>query len=666
MSENNYRGETLSFIELLKKNSIEIPIIQRDYAQGRKENDAILQVFLGALKDRIVNDSGIKLDFVYGNLEADIFQPLDGQQRLTTLFLIHWYAMVKDSINDENIKELLLKFSYETRISSREFCHDLINNFMGIPNEGQKISDVIIDSNWFFLSWFQDPTISSMLKTIDDIHREFYEIDNLWERLQSKRLITFHYLVLKDFGLSDDLYIKMNARGRLLTPFENFKAELQKLITDEAWETGVSPTDSFAFKIDTTWTDFFWKNFKFNNSIDNAHMKFITTIIMIMLALNKADLRGEERASILQRLNENNSDKRLLQYVTKDVYRYIYNCYELYISVNAENLKVEFPMWSHDFEESLLAEIVYSNYHSSIYGGGSSYPHKVLFFAQTEYLLRSCKFDEEKFGEWMRVIRNIVSQGDVDKNGKRPGIIRSPQTFYGVINLINELAEGCSDIYTFLETCDLKSSFAKEQIEEEKRKAQIFRVRPDLKELIWKVEDTDLLRGRISFVLHCIGYQNDPMQLDEALLSDVQKVFASYFNRESSLCNEFRRAMFTIEVDGKYEFYNYWWSRWNVANATKRKIFVQFRELEYYMQCEYKDYLKALILKLIDYSYEEILKNFVVPSSMSNWKVRLIQEEELMSVHCASNYIAIPEDDSCCYLLKSQRPRDIDDGMQIY
>ena len=67
----------------------------------------------------------------------------------------------------------------------------------------------------------------------------------------------------------------------------------------------------------------------------------------------------------------------------------------------------------------------------------------------------------------MRVVRNIISRGDAEKTGTRPAIIRSPETFDGVISLIKELAEGCNDIYNFLAKSSIKSSFAKEQIIEE-------------------------------------------------------------------------------------------------------------------------------------------------------------------------------------------------------
>jgi len=84
MSEIVYEGKTLNFLELLGIHNIEIPIIQRDYAQGRIDKEEIRQNFLNALKDSLVNETPIKLDFIYGSHTTDTFQPLDGQQRLTT------------------------------------------------------------------------------------------------------------------------------------------------------------------------------------------------------------------------------------------------------------------------------------------------------------------------------------------------------------------------------------------------------------------------------------------------------------------------------------------------------------------------------------------------------------------------------------------------------
>ena len=69
----------------LKENTIEIPIIQRDYAQGRLGKENLRKNFLADLKNVLDSDGMMKLDFVYGSIENDNLNPLDGQQRLTTL-----------------------------------------------------------------------------------------------------------------------------------------------------------------------------------------------------------------------------------------------------------------------------------------------------------------------------------------------------------------------------------------------------------------------------------------------------------------------------------------------------------------------------------------------------------------------------------------------------
>ena len=60
----------------------------------------------------------------------------------------------------------------------------------------------------------------------------------------------------------------------------------------------------------------------------------------------------------------------------------------------------------------------------------------------------------------------------------------------------------------------------------------------------------------------------------------------------------------------------------------------------------------------------DVIENFTPPYNMPNWKIRLIKEPELLNDN-NSHYIAIPEDNSCCYLLKSKHPRDIDGGIKI-
>lgn len=87
-----------------KVKRIVIPKIQRDYAQGR-ENKKVSKIrdrFLDALYQAITEDKPIKLDFIYGEIKENRdFIPLDGQQRLTTLFLLHYYAAKKAKLKKD-------------------------------------------------------------------------------------------------------------------------------------------------------------------------------------------------------------------------------------------------------------------------------------------------------------------------------------------------------------------------------------------------------------------------------------------------------------------------------------------------------------------------------------------------------------------------------------
>lgn len=87
----------------LQERKIEIPIIQRDYAQGRIGKEHLRERFLGEMIAALQGKrSPMTLDFVYGTVENEALWPLDGQQRLTTLWLLHWYIAVRTGHLAEN------------------------------------------------------------------------------------------------------------------------------------------------------------------------------------------------------------------------------------------------------------------------------------------------------------------------------------------------------------------------------------------------------------------------------------------------------------------------------------------------------------------------------------------------------------------------------------
>lgn len=217
-----------TFWELIEQYKIIIPIIQRDYAQGRdnQKTNIIRKELLGTIKHALDQESFVDFDFVYGNVTAGALYPLDGQQRLTTLFLLHWYLAAKGQILS-NVQRLI-RFTYQTRVSSQRFCEKLVSF---TPNGGGDIRGEIRNQPWFAASWDNDPTIIAMLNMLNDIQAKFKDGDTnrykAWfRRLTEDGAIHFQFLDMEAFNLSDDLYIKMNARGKSLTDFEKFQGSI--------------------------------------------------------------------------------------------------------------------------------------------------------------------------------------------------------------------------------------------------------------------------------------------------------------------------------------------------------------------------------------------------------------------------------------------------------
>lgn len=304
-------------------NLIEIPQIQRDYAQGREGEKyySIRQNFLKDIKRLLDMDNknkeyekSKKLFYIYGIIKDKKFNPLDGQQRLTTLWLIHWYIGFRTGLLWENGElsqagKSMKNFTYETRVSSREFCMALCDEMNGAKlKEEETLAEYITSRTWFYSAWLQDPTIDAMLRMLsgeagregDCIEKVFgteknSKLKNYWEKFTGQEnIITFKRLTITNDELPfpDDLYIKMNARGKTLTDFENFKTDFMGYIKRIKGEGAVA--EKLCLAVDTAWTDVFWKDTSpklgkgFKGYIDEIFFSFINRYVLNKIVLNEA------------------------------------------------------------------------------------------------------------------------------------------------------------------------------------------------------------------------------------------------------------------------------------------------------------------------------------------------------------------------------------------
>ena len=428
----------ISFWKFIQENTIEIPIIQRDYAQGRIGKEQLRTSFLKELKEALDKKQLLKLDFVYGSVENGDLQPLDGQQRLTTLWLLHWYIALKA----EKLKEasnILKNFSYETRISSREFCKKLCEADFTQFIEGSVV-DFITQQTWFYSSWKQDPTIQAMLRMLGGTTNEEEAKDNIeavfkggdfseyWTRLTSEEApIAFYYQLLKDFGLSDDLYIKMNARGKQLTPFENFKADLIGYIEQQAkdekndkkeeWNDLLEVYKGIPILLDTDWMDIFWKNKSENYQIDEVYYTFLNRFFWnYYVGYSKETGSKIEQTSVYKYLNKDN-------YATYESLENYTNNKGIPLELFEDLQKVlnNFGKYSQD---KLLKEVIPNAQWEAPFffipqyddkGGivGVNQLQRIIFFAICKYF-KEGEGDENSLKRWMRVVWNLVSGEDVE------------------------------------------------------------------------------------------------------------------------------------------------------------------------------------------------------------------------------------------------------------
>lgn len=520
-------GRSLTFYNLFNQvNSVEIPILQRDYAQGRLEEKEVRTQFLRSLFNALSQqDSTLRqpldLDFVYGNYEnseSKVFSVLDGQQRLTTLFLLHWYLAATNDRLEEFRAQFVSKdgqsrFTYKTRPSATEFFNALVSNdfVKDDTNDGKDvfISKQIINCQWFYLSWEQDPTVQACLCMLDAIQDMFADRENdLFEKLLviDKPFVTFQFLDLHSFGLSDELYIKMNARGKPLTVFENFKAKLEQFIKSyaEPWpeyhlsfrEGKVNGYDYFIHKIDTDWADLFWPYRNVcsdDNTFDDEFMNFFRSIIMYQCLLNNrtsTDFLTQATDALLGdqgRLKEPSLSKyeELSCFNQNLIIRFI-QVIDLICNRGLKNNKIRLYM----------AEIYYyaeEETFKRIISNGASYDDKLRFFSFYSYLIK-----EEDLGElqnWMRVIYNLVENTITDSASK----------FYQALFVIDELSKIDLPILEALKEDCKVSAFMQAQVLEEKIKAHLILKSDEWREVIINAEKHHFFNGQIGCILNFAG-----------------------------------------------------------------------------------------------------------------------------------------------------------------
>ena len=632
------KSQTTSFSQWLENTTIEIPLLQRDYAQGRtdEKTKAIRKEFVEDLVQAINGGKKIHLDFIYGPSTDGIFHPLDGQQRLTTLFLLHWYLATKTG-NLADTK-FLKNFRYKVRTTTQEFIDALLVD-ENLKNTELDKKD-LLDAKWYYSAWDYDPTVLGMLNMIDELNKQLTgkDLPKLWNNLVSSENppITFTVLDMKQFDLGDELYMRMNARGLPLSDFENFKAwmegELENKQIQGDWKK----------KLDGEWTNLFWKlSDNDPKKTGDLFFQYFKAVALNAFVLNKeTNIEKDEKTRTLIRhlagnageyIEENlfsNTFKLTKEQTIQEAFRYLDIA-----APNKDRIK-NLPQ----FETPLFRE--QKSPTDWLREGFDAYPDRVLFFTYYQYIF---KFGFKYLNNWMRFVRNLVINTTID----------APAPFYRAIRSLNQIIKNLSqgeNIFDQLANRDLKiTGFSEEQIKEEQIKAKLRIQSKGWENLIKNAEDHLFFKGRIRVMLKLAGLysERDHVAVDyrelEKILSVMQILFeVDADNKDKNKPTrqiQIQRALLSEgdyvpwkSGDCNYTFCNNrdeWMSFFDTKENSRFKVFQSF------------------IQELIggDISVDDNLKSIIENNvnKINDWRYFFIKRPECITA-CGQGLAAFPEE----------------------
>lgn len=663
---------------------IMIPLIQRDYVQGGRLDviSPLLDELILALSTA---DKKVNLNYIYGYDHENKFVPIDGQQRLITLWLLHLYIYARQ----QKMSEFEVKLQFESREFAHDFCEKLLEKLGDFLKEKsqekesdsskkQSLKEKIVDSDWFVLGWQQDTTVENMLKTLQLID----------DKLRGKVIGTVHednigfdFTELKN-GLDDDIYVKMNGRGRPLSYFENLKSWIDKQV-----QTLFGKEDDFTkqwqSKMDNDWTDLFWNNRNKKKEkpeeIDDERIRFLYSMLLLYwiqddnnpcflesFRVNEGESQDDVKSGYIAFLNEwrREEDKlpddataeqlrertfSLLQKGNKMVPLYWIE------KINVLGNKKVFKFISESLDTlvsiSGIINDIGKDFVKSLDFNDESYVLYQIAFKDATYnktlplLYALVNSEKEELSsvtsifDWIRVMRNLILGTDINR-----------ENISKVLKSIQVLSALCREknIYELLLTEDILKKevafgFSENQFMEEIRKAQWIVEDNEWVEVFNELESIAFCKGTINFIFDFLPEQKNKQIFKEYstivhLLfgrTGVRNTIPDYYLQRSLMCFTTHYG-FGFWSGGKWKFMNdrsLWHKFLNDSEECKGQPHNQcMKSLLDYL---YKDLSESLDLSHYSEEYSRIINrellSIIKNNNIEDWRYYFIKYPSIWS-----------------------------------
>lgn len=311
------KSYTMSQLFCGEFSKIIIPDLQRDYCWGGK---GLVKDYLRSLLEKGYKKDKAKLPLglLYGYEEPQgHIQLCDGQQRITTLFLL--IGMLNRLCNNEFQKLLISNFElekddkkpylqYAIREDSLYFLSDLVCLFF--LKEGSSFKCLIDkECSWYFCDYNNDPSIQSMISALKEIEETLGEYQDLDKRDFAKYItedLSFMYYDMGNRKAGEETFVIINTSGEPLSPSENLKPQYVTYYpyVSERWEE---------------WEQWFWinRNKEKNDTADNGILEFFRWVV-ILESNNRSDFEIILE-NLIKQADENRFDFDLISKITPEI-----------------------------------------------------------------------------------------------------------------------------------------------------------------------------------------------------------------------------------------------------------------------------------------------------------------------------------------------------------
>lgn len=621
---NFITGETYTLAELFSgERRIIVPDLQRDYCWG-DENNTKSTGEKGELVSGFVNNllaqfdeyqnrndkDCLNLGLFYGyEVPANHIQLCDGQQRLTTLYLLLGMINKKTIEQKEDTRLTEGKFrrylisdfeykhddkepylNYAIRESSLYFLSDLVCKFF-IGNEADV--ENIKSEDWYFDYYNLDPSIQSMLKALSKIESilkdkglNYYVEFGEW--LLNK--VTFLYFDMKNRKNGEETFVVINTTGESLSSTQNLKP---LVIQEENVKFNNTCFKDEGKGIDKCWEEietWFWRQRKGDNDTADAGFAEFLRWISIIEQVDK-NAPEEEQTDSIKKFIQLVLQGKHCDFPYKEIsFEKIYNYWKALKWITEKS--------GFSFVEDFLSpsyKVIFDPRNPGDGEGKEKISRNAIGQKDCFVLLPVLKYTYEN--------SSIETDTKKQRNAKRiyeffknlmriNNVSKAVNTLVGdTIKIIDLILTKNGDLVDLIDpTVDVSNISKQILTDEEKKKLEILRNsttdREKVEDAFWKAQEHKIWSGEI---LPMIEWATDDAGFDLDKFNNYREKFAEVFADECDAnIDNTRRALLTRKLTdfprifrGKTNICFGWeWSDWQVLiNDNKDKFKCFFDDL---------------------------------------------------------------------------------------